>query len=67
MAKDIFTESPATPATLGPLLGPFPDVRDVVVDAMEAITLQDKNPKEALDEAAAEANQIIEEYNRRVE
>jgi len=67
VAKDIFTASPATPATLGPLLGPFPDVRDVVVDAMEAIVLQDKNPKEALDDAAAEANQIIEEYNRRVE
>jgi sn-glycerol 3-phosphate transport system substrate-binding protein len=67
VAKDIFTASPATPATLGPLLGPFVDVRDIVRDAMEAIVLQDKDPKEALDEAAEEANQIIEEYNQRVQ
>jgi len=67
VAKDMFQASPVTPATLGPLLGPFVEVRDVVCDAIEAIVLQDKDPTEALDDAAEEANQIIEEYNRRVE
>ena len=38
-----------------------------MVKAMEAIVLQDKDPKEALDDAAKEANQIIEEYNQRVQ
>jgi sn-glycerol 3-phosphate transport system substrate-binding protein len=67
VAKDMFQASPVTPATLGPLLGPFVEVRDVVCDAIEAIVLQDKDPKEALDDAAEEANQIIEDYNERVE
>jgi sn-glycerol 3-phosphate transport system substrate-binding protein len=67
VAKDIFQASPPTLANLGPLLGPFPDVRSIVVKAMEAIVLQDKDPKEALDDAAKEANQIIEEYNQRIQ
>ena len=67
VAKDIFLASPVTPATLGPLLGPFQDVRLTVIGALEEIVLQDKDPEEALDDAAEEANQIIEEYNQRVE
>jgi ABC-type glycerol-3-phosphate transport system substrate-binding protein len=67
VAKDIFLASPVTPATLGPLLGPFQDVRLTVIGALEEIVLQDRDPVEALDEAAEEANQIIEEYNQRVQ
>jgi sn-glycerol 3-phosphate transport system substrate-binding protein len=67
VARDIFLASPVTPATLGPLLGPFQDVRLTVIGALEEIVLQDRDPKEALDDAAKEANRIIEEYNRRVE
>ena len=67
VVKDIFLASPVTPATLGPLLGPFEPVRETIRHALEEIVLQDKDPKEALDDAAKEANQIIEEYNQRVE
>jgi sn-glycerol 3-phosphate transport system substrate-binding protein len=67
VAKDIFLASPVTPATLGPLLGPFQDVRLTVIRALEEIVLQDRDPKEALDDAAKQANQVLEEYNRRVE
>ena len=67
VAKDIFLASPVTPATLGPLLGPFQDVRLTVIRALEEIVLQDRDPKEALDEAAQEANQVIEDYNQRVQ
>jgi sn-glycerol 3-phosphate transport system substrate-binding protein len=67
VAKDIFLASPSTPATLGPLLGPFVDVRESVRVALEKIVLRNGDPKEALDEAADEANQIIEDYNQRVQ
>jgi sn-glycerol 3-phosphate transport system substrate-binding protein len=67
VARDIFLASPVTPATLGPLLGPFQDVRLTVVRALEEIVLQDRDPREALDDAAKKANQIIEEYNQRVQ
>jgi len=67
VAKDIFLASPVTPATLGPLLGPFEEVRLTVRRALEEIVLQDRDPKEALDAAAEEANQVLQEYNRRVE
>jgi sn-glycerol 3-phosphate transport system substrate-binding protein len=66
-AKDIFLASPSTPSTLGPLLGPFVDVREAVRDSLEEIVLQDKDPKEALDEAAEKANDIIADYNQRVQ
>ena len=64
---DVFLASPATPTTVGPLLGPFTEVRETVIRALEEIILSDKDPKEALDAAAEEANQIIEEYNQRVQ
>ena len=64
---DAFQASPATPATVGPLLGPFFEVRETVISALEEIVLHDRDPIDALNDAAAESNQIIEEYNRRVQ
>jgi sn-glycerol 3-phosphate transport system substrate-binding protein len=64
---EIFRSSPATPATLGPLLGPFNDVRAVVLQQLEETIVNDKDPVEAVNDAAEEANKIIEDYNRRVE
>ena len=45
VVKDIFLASPATPATLGPLLGPFEPVRETIRHALEESCLQDKDPK----------------------
>jgi sn-glycerol 3-phosphate transport system substrate-binding protein len=66
-AMEIFVNSPATPATLGPVLGPFNEVREAVLRGLEEMVVGDKDPIEALDDAAKEANQVIEEYNRRVQ
>ena len=64
---EIFRSSPPTPATLGPLLGPFNEVRDAVLRQLGETIVNDKDPVEAINDAADEANQVIEEYNRRVE
>jgi sn-glycerol 3-phosphate transport system substrate-binding protein len=66
-SMEIFLRSPATPATLGPLLGPFNEVREAVLRGLEEMVVRNKDPIEALDDAAEEANQVIEEYNRRVQ
>jgi sn-glycerol 3-phosphate transport system substrate-binding protein len=66
-AADIFLASPVTPATLGPLLGPFNEVREAVNRGLEETVVGDKDPIAAINDAAKEANQIIEDYNRRVQ
>jgi sn-glycerol 3-phosphate transport system substrate-binding protein len=63
---DLFLKAPATQASLGPLLGPFRDVREAVTNAWEETVVGSKDPVEAIQDAAAEANQIIESYNRRM-
>jgi sn-glycerol 3-phosphate transport system substrate-binding protein len=57
---------PDTPATRGALIGPFPKVREALAVAIEQMILQSKDPDRALDDAAAEVNQIIADYNRRL-
>jgi sn-glycerol 3-phosphate transport system substrate-binding protein len=64
---DAFLASPADETVIGPLLGPFLEVRETVIHALEEMILNNKDPKEALDDAAKEANQIIEKYNERVQ
>jgi sn-glycerol 3-phosphate transport system substrate-binding protein len=61
---DLFLQAPSTQESLGPLLGPIRDVREVVATAMEETVVGSRDPIEALDAAAAEANEIIEDYNR---
>jgi sn-glycerol 3-phosphate transport system substrate-binding protein len=67
VARDIFLASPVTPATLGPLLGPFNEVREAMLQGLEETVVRDKDPVAAINDAAEEANKIIEDYNRRVE
>ncbi|NIV34302.1 MAG: extracellular solute-binding protein [Anaerolineae bacterium] len=66
VAADLFLEAPTTQASLGPLLGPIRDVREIVITAIEETVVGSKDPIEAVQDAAAEANDIIESYNRRV-
>ena len=63
---DLYLESPTTPAALGAVLAPFYQVREALNQGVEAMLSGAKDPDEALEDAAAEANQIIEEYNQRV-
>jgi sn-glycerol 3-phosphate transport system substrate-binding protein len=64
---DIYLESPTTPAALGAVLAPFYQVREALYQGVEAMLSGTKDPDQALADAAAESNRIIEEYNRRVE
>jgi sn-glycerol 3-phosphate transport system substrate-binding protein len=64
---DIYLESPTTPAALGAVLAPFYQVREAIYQGVEAMLSGTKDPDQALADAAAESNRIIEEYNRRVE
>ena len=50
-----------------PLLGPFTEVRETTLVALEEIAVANKDPIEALNDAAEESNEIIEEYNQRVQ
>ncbi len=63
---DLYLNSPTTPAALGALLGPFRQVREDLSRAVEAMLSGAKDPDQALEDAAASANQAIEEYNQRV-
>jgi sn-glycerol 3-phosphate transport system substrate-binding protein len=66
VALDLYLNSPTTPAALGALLGPFWQVREALNGAAEAMLSGAKDPDQALEDGAAESNQIIEEYNQRV-
>ena len=63
---DLYLNSPTTPAALGALLGPFWQVREALDQGVEAMLSGAKDPDQALEDAAAEANQTIEEYNQRL-
>ncbi|MDP2949354.1 MAG: ABC transporter substrate-binding protein [Chloroflexota bacterium] len=67
IAADLYLAAPSTPASLGPLLGPFIDIREIVASAVEEMLVGDKDPIDAINDAAKEANALIEEYNRRVQ
>jgi sn-glycerol 3-phosphate transport system substrate-binding protein len=63
---DQLRRGPDTPATRGALIGPFPQVREALAQNIEQMILQSKDPDKALDDAAAQANQIIADYNKRL-
>lgn len=53
-------------ATAGPVIGAYREVRDAVQNAMTAMLTQGTDPKTALAQAAAKANEEIAAYNARV-
>ncbi len=57
-------EGPDTPNTRGVLLGNFVQIRNITDSAIEKALSGRLSPKEALDEAAREANRLLDEYNR---
>lgn len=63
VAADQLAQSTVTPATSGALVGGFPAIRNVVTQAIDTVLLTDQDPQAVLDEAAAQANTILEEYN----
>jgi sn-glycerol 3-phosphate transport system substrate-binding protein len=64
---DLYLNSTTTtPAALGAVLGPFHQMREALDQAVEAMLSGNKDPVAALEDAAAGADQAIEEYNQRV-
>jgi len=63
---NLYLNSPTTPAALNNLIGPFWQVSETLHQATEAMLSGAKDPGAALEDAAAESNRIIEEYNQRV-
>lgn len=53
-------------ATAGPVIGPYREVRDAVVNSMTRMLTQGVDPKTALSDAAKKANEEISAYNTRV-
>jgi sn-glycerol 3-phosphate transport system substrate-binding protein len=67
VALDQFQKSGVmTPGALGAVIGPFHQVREALNQGVEAMLSGTKDPNQALEDAAAESNRIIEEYNQRV-
>lgn len=50
-------------AVLGGLAGPFPAIRQIIVEAYSRVLDDGLTPQEALDEAAARANEELANYN----
>lgn len=63
---DLFAKTATTSAALGPLLGPFQQVRDAVREAIESMLAGSVSPDEAMDAAVKNANTAISGYNRRM-
>ncbi|MEX2159754.1 MAG: ABC transporter substrate-binding protein [Dehalococcoidia bacterium] len=57
-------DSPETPATAGALVGPFNEVRDILKQALESVLAGAGDPAAALQQAADQASQIMQDYNR---
>jgi sn-glycerol 3-phosphate transport system substrate-binding protein len=63
---DLYLNAPANPATEGTILGPYQKVREAVYRGVEEMLSGMKDPQQALDDAAAGANDAIDEYNQQV-
>jgi len=64
VAADQLAKSQKTAATSGALLGNFPAIRSIVTSAIDkALLTADADPQAILDEAVAEANKTLAEYN----
>jgi sn-glycerol 3-phosphate transport system substrate-binding protein len=65
-AREQLLRSPVNRSTEGAVIGPFTQVREAVIKAFEQVLVGGKSPREAIDDAAEEANRAIERYNRSV-
>jgi sn-glycerol 3-phosphate transport system substrate-binding protein len=53
-------------ATAGPVIGPYQQIRDGVIDELTAMLTQGKSAKSAVKTAAEKGNAALEDYNSRV-
>jgi sn-glycerol 3-phosphate transport system substrate-binding protein len=62
----LFAKTATTTAALGPLIGPYQQVRDAVKTAIESMVSGSASPDEAMAAAVKESNAAISDYNRRM-
>jgi len=67
VAADLYRASSVSAVPPGPLLGPQFDVGLIIRRQAEEMLVGDKDPIDAINDAAEEANELIQDYNRRVE
>ena len=65
-ALDLYLNAAATPASLMAALGPVKKVDEAVYSGVEEMLSGAKDPDQALDDAAAGANEAIADYNQRL-
>ena len=63
---DLFAKTATTTAALGPLIGPFQQVRDAVRGAIESMLSGSASPDEAMTTAVKNADAAIKQYNDRM-
>jgi sn-glycerol 3-phosphate transport system substrate-binding protein len=63
---ELYLQSSASPAALAPLVGPFWQIREALSKGEERMLAGAQEPDQALEDAAAESNRILEDYNQRV-
>ncbi len=66
VAYDQLLAGETNAASAGTVLGPYDEVREAVVTALEEMLLQGKDPDAAIADAARAADAAIEEYNDRI-
>jgi len=67
IAAELYLAASVSPVPPGPLLGPQFDVSLIIRRAIEEMLVGNKDPIAAINDAAKEANALLEDYNRRVE
>ena len=67
VAAELYLAASVSPVPPGPLLGPQFDVSQIIRRAIEEMLVGNKDPIDAINDAAEQANDVIQDYNRRVE
>jgi sn-glycerol 3-phosphate transport system substrate-binding protein len=67
VAAELCRKASSASTPLGPLLGPHVEIADIVIRAAEEMLVGGREPVDAINDAAEEANGVLEEYNSRVE
>ncbi len=53
------------PATAGPVIGPYREVRDEVTKSLDAMLTEGQSPEDGLAGAVANADRLLQDYNAR--
>ncbi len=60
-------QTEVSPATQGAIMGQFPQIRSIVLDAAEAALFEGQDPADALSASKDQADSVLQEYNADVE